>query len=287
MLFATTTLAARVERAECQIAVAFGEIARRRGRDVLLWPIGGATAVFAGTGQPFNKLAGLGFGPAVDDDALDALEAQYDERKAELRVELATLADNTTAHLLTSRGYRLAGYENVLGLELTADVVKGLDVDGPADAVVTPIDPGGIGEWIHTVAEGFSYADSFDGPPPTETFEREVIERVFADVSEVQGMSMYIARRAGVVAGGGALRFSDGLALLSGASTLPAHRRKGVQSILLKARLVDAARRGCDLAIVTTEPASKSQQNVQRIGFTLLYARAVLIRQPGTTRRSE
>ena len=71
---------------------------------------------------------------------------------------------------------------------------------------------------------------------------------------------------------------SDGLAQLSGASTLPAHRRRGVQSALLRARLLDAADSGCDLAVVTTEPASKSQQNVQRAGFALLYARAVLIR---------
>jgi hypothetical protein len=55
-----------------------------------------------------------------------------------------------------------------------------------------------------------------------------------------------------------------------------------VQSALLRARLVDASRQDCDLAIVTTEPASKSQQNVQRAGFALLYSRAVLIRRPRT-----
>jgi hypothetical protein len=51
-----------------------------------------------------------------------------------------------------------------------------------------------------------------------------------------------------------------------------------VQSALLRARLIDAAEQGCDLAIVTTEPASKSQHNVQRAGFALLYSRAILIR---------
>jgi GNAT superfamily N-acetyltransferase len=85
-----------------------------------------------------------------------------------------------------------------------------------------------------------------------------------------------------VVAGGGAVRISDGLVQLAGAATLPSHRRRGVQSALLRARLLDAARQGCDLAVVTTEPASKSQENVQRAGFALLYARAVLIRAPRT-----
>ena len=73
---------------------------------------------------------------------------------------------------------------------------------------------------------------------------------------------------------------SDGLAQLAGASTLPLHRRRGVQSALLRARLLDAASRGCDLAVVTTEPASKSQENAQRAGFTLLYPRAILVRRP-------
>ena len=91
-------------------------------------------------------------------------------------------------------------------------------------------------------------------------------------------MALYLARRDGAIAGGGSIRISDGLAQLSGAATLPAHRRRGVQSALLRARLLDAARHGCDLAVVTTEPASKSQQNVQRAGFSLLYSRAVLMR---------
>jgi GNAT superfamily N-acetyltransferase len=87
-----------------------------------------------------------------------------------------------------------------------------------------------------------------------------------------------VARRDGAAAGGGSLRIVDGLAQLAGASTLPPHRRRGVQSALMRARLVEAAHAGCDLAVVTTEPASKSQENVQRAGFALLYVRAVLVR---------
>jgi len=43
-------------------------------------------------------------------------------------------------------------------------------------------------------------------------------------------------------------------------------------------RLADAQRAGCDLAVVTTSPGSKSQENAQRHGFELLYARAILVR---------
>jgi hypothetical protein len=51
-----------------------------------------------------------------------------------------------------------------------------------------------------------------------------------------------------------------------------------VQTALLEQCLVDAARSGCKLGVVTTLPGSKSEENVQRQGFVLLYTRAVLRR---------
>ena len=56
----------------------------------------------------------------------------------------------------------------------------------------------------------------------------------------------------------------------------PAHRRHGIQNALLAVRLADAAAEGCDLAVIVTQPGSKSHQNAQRCGFHLLYTRAVL-----------
>src|SRR5687768_348301 len=93
MLCATTTMAARIERAEAGVAREFAERARARGRDVLIEAIGGTTAVYGGPGEPFNKVAGLGFAPGVDETSLARLEAAYDARGAEIRVEQASLAD--------------------------------------------------------------------------------------------------------------------------------------------------------------------------------------------------
>lgn len=71
---------------------------------------------------------------------------------------------------------------------------------------------------------------------------------------------------------------TEGVAQFAGAATAPAHRRRGIQSALLTARLADAAAAGCDVAVITTQPGSKSQQNAQRRGFDLLYTRAVLVK---------
>lgn len=178
-------MAARIERAEAGVVREFAERARAGGRDVLIEPLGGTTAVYGGPGEPFNKVAGLGFAPGVDDESLARLEAAYDARHGLRRLRTG------------------------------------------------------------------------------------------------KGAGLYFARRDGEVAGVAYARIADGLLQLAGATTLPAHRRRGIQSALLRARLVEAAASGCDLAVVTVEPASKSQQNVRRAGFALLYPRAVLVRRAG------
>src|SRR4030095_15408713 len=101
-----------------------------------------------------------------------------------------------------------------------------------------------------------------------------------ADMASAEGLSRYVARRDGIVAGGASLRLGGGVALLCGAAALPAHPRHGVHTAPLAARLRMPAEAGCDGAVVTTAPGSKSQENVQRQGFALLYTRAILVRDP-------
>ena len=74
----------------------------------------------------------------------------------------------------------------------------------------------------------------------------------------------YAALRGGVIAGGASFRIAEGVAQLTGAATAPAHRRRGIQTALLSARLAGAAAAGCDVAVITTQPGSKSQPNAQR-----------------------
>jgi ribosomal protein S18 acetylase RimI-like enzyme len=286
MLMATASLAARIERAECATASAFAELARMRQPDTLIAPIGGAAAVYGGPGAPFNKLAGLGFAP-FDEDVLAAIEREFDARQAPLQAEFSALGDTRIATTLARRGYHLVNFEHVLGFELSrAAVERAADEYATAERTGVTVRRMRDDEhrpWIDTVTTGFETPDVFDGPPSHESYSRELLEQVFEDVARIPGMVRYVAHRDGVLAGGGSLRIIDGIAQLAGAATLPEHRRRGVQSALLRARLVDATRSGCDIAIVTTQPASKSQENVQRAGFSLLYARAVMVRQPTPT----
>jgi GNAT superfamily N-acetyltransferase len=275
-LFCDTALAGRIERAEAQLIAGAGEAARRRGGDAsgFVLPVAGGVASFAEEGSPFNKVAGLGFGGVPSPAALDELERAFAALGAPVQIELAHLADPAIAALLTGRGYRLVSFENVLGLALAADPQRVT----PAGVEVRPSGDGEFGAWLDVVADAVAHPDT-QGVPSHEAFPREVVVRAERDLAAA-GTVRYAALRDGVIAGGASIRLAEGIAQLTGAATAPAHRRRGVQTALLSARLADAAAAGCDIAVVTTQPASKSQQNVQRRGFDLLYTRAILVKQP-------
>ena len=135
-----------------------------------------------------------------------------------------------------------------------------------------------LDDWIAVVADGTIHPDT-QGLPWHDEFPREAIENAERDFAAAGG-TRYAAFRDGVLAGGADFRITDGIAQLAGAATAPAHRRHGVQTALVAARLADARAAGCDVAVIVTQPGSRSQQNAQRRGFDLLYTRATLVKHP-------
>ena len=149
-----------------------------------------------------------------------------------------------------------------------------------ADGVtVEPVGPDGFDRFLDVMVES-DLAPDTQGVPAHEEFCRELITAALPDMTQADGFSCWLARVDGEPAGAANLRLMDGLAQFCGAATLPAFRRRGVQTSLVSARLADAAEHGCDVAVVTVQPGSRSHQNVQRRGFELLYARAILNRDP-------
>ncbi len=274
-LFCGIELAARLERVESQL-IAEGAAAaalRRPETPAFSLAIAGGQAAWAGAGSPFNKVAGWGFAGLPELAELEALELRYAALGEPLRVELASLGEPALALLLTGRGYHLAGFEDVLGLALPAEPARRL----PAGVEIRPGGTEDLAAWLDVVVSGFAHPDA-QGVPSDEEFPREVLSWAIGDLAATPGFRRYLAFRGASLAAGASCRFAEGVAQLCGAATLPEHRRHGIQSALLARRLADAAAAGCDLAVVTTQPGSKSQQNVQRLGFSLLYTRAVLIR---------
>lgn len=270
-LFCGTDLARRIEAAEAQLILAATEAGRRRGANALTLPVAGGYACFVEDGSPMNKVVGLGFEGLPDD--WDSIETALHSRGVAVQVELCDLADPVVAATLTERGYVLTGFENVLGRRLPGDSVDVADVE------VRACSADDLDAYIDVVVEGFA-TPSDVGAAAHEEFPRDIIDRAIRDFTEA-GVTDYLARCDGVIAGGGSVRMAEeGIAQLTGAATAPAYRRRGVQAALLATRLRLASEAGCELAVVTTAPGSNSQKNVQRKGFQLLYTRAILVKQP-------
>lgn len=272
-LFCDTDLARRIERAETTFIAASNQAARvRTNGSGFAVPVRGGLASYAEPESPWNKVAGLGFGGVPDDAELTAVERAFASYGCDVQVELSNLADPAVGDLLTGRGYRLASYENVLGL--------------PLDDAGEPVRPDGVevrrcdGDddwqaWLDVIVDAVLYPD-IEGLPWLDDFPRQILINAETDMITA-GAQRYLALVDGVPAGGASMHMADGVAQFS-AGTAPAFRRRGVQSALLAVRVADAFAAGCQLAVVTTQPGSRSQRNVQRRGFQLLYTRAVLVR---------
>lgn len=269
-MFCPPALAAEIDRAEGRFCAAIAELAPDPGARRVA-ALGGGVAIFATADSPINKMIGLGFDGAVDDGPLARVEQHFATHGARLQAEVSTLADPALHRHLCARGYEPSGYENVLGHPLTSVVAP------PSGIAVTRAESHEIPALANVLADAFTSPDlggvGGDVLPP-----HDVMQRWFTTTSRVDGYRAYGAWVDGVLAGAAALRIDGAIAQFSGAGTLPAFRRRGVQTALLRARLQDAAAAGCRVGVVVTQPASQSQQNVQREGFALLYARQLLVK---------
>jgi hypothetical protein len=272
MLHATLDLARRIERAEidfCALAGARGAHGRVSTLDV-----GGGRALFSRTGSPLNKVLGLGLQDPVTETELNRLEAFYAVRQSPAQVELCPLAHADVARRLSERGFLLQGFENELGVEI-APTNGGGDREENAGVRITLATADAADMWTRVTAEGFAAAEHDPGAPP----ESYSIDQLIAMMRQFLHPSIrqYLAWVDGKPAGGVATWVHDRILGIFGASTLPQFRRRGVQTAVTRF-VIDAARGEADLAIATTAPGSTSQRTHERLGFQVLYTRAILVK---------
>lgn len=265
-------LAARIDRTEARLSQGVAQALAATGAPGgLVTPLAGGFAVFARPGSPMNKLIGCGFDGVIDERELAAVEDAWRARGEPVRFELSTLIDAEVFAGLAARGYRLMGFENVLGLALAGyALAPGLGTVAVARALPEEHDA-----WREAAVEASLHDDGTGAV--ADVHSRAALEEAYADFARTPGFAYYLARINGEIAGVATLRIEDGIAQLCGAATLPALRRRGAQGALLTARLREAHDVGCELAVVTVAPGSRSQSNAQRRGFALLYSRAILV----------
>ena len=247
-------------------------------------PISGGVSVYAGPNSPINKVIGLGFDGPLDLRALEEIEREWHARDEAVRVELSILADASVPVALSERGYHLHGYENALGRPLggrcRSSPPSRAGRDGRAAAREDER------TWIDVAVTAFTNLDG-TGSAADDSSQLAAMEEVMTDFAGAPGLQRYLARLDGRPVGVGSLVLSGDLAQLAGAGTLPDARGRGVQKALLHRRLADARAAGANLAVVVTAPGTRSQENVMRRGFILLYTRIILVKRWNPARRPE
>ncbi len=226
--------------------------------------VAGGVAFFGGKDYPSNQMVGMGLYGEVTALDMDRVEHFFRSRGVPSTVVVSPLSDMSLPALLGERGYRIAEFNSVLIRRINAEE----PFEPPAGIVIERVTRQNVSSWTHTLAKGFSQ-------------EVTVGEDVFGGFATLPGALAFLARIDGEAAGGCAGRIipEARIAALFGASTLPEFRGRGVQSALIALRLHEAAKAACEYAVVSANPGSGSQRNMERRGFRVAYTKLVMRRE--------
>lgn len=260
--FADLDLARRLERTESLSNAGFVAARAKAFPDIgANWmEIAGTYAMFDGANSPVTQTFGLGMFEPLTPENLDKIETFFLERGADVCHEVCPLADPSTFALLSDRGYKPIEFSNVLYRPISTDLRLDAPHNGKVQVRLTG--PDEVDLWAQTAFEGWS--------------EFTEVADFLRDLGQVVARSKslsFLAELDGQPIAAGALSINSDVALLAGASTIPSARRQGAQLALLEHRLRYAAKQGCTVAMMVTQPGSGSQRNSERHGFRIAFTR--------------
>ncbi|MBD1208774.1 MAG: GNAT family N-acetyltransferase [Ignavibacteria bacterium] len=267
-MFSDQTLAKRIETAQAQNQMDYADSCHKLkcSTPAVAIVVGSGAALYAGAESPLTQSFGLGFegGDTIESDVesqIETLEEFFFSRGSAAYIEVANLADMNLTLLLGKRGYTVLEYSHVLGFNLAnlehipsplqSYRLAASEIEAAADAV----------------AAGFLEQNIGEGDIPPDFRELFVVSL------HTTGSSGFAVKLEGEIAGAGGITILNNVAMLSGASTQPKFRNRGIQKALIMERLRFAHEAGCDIAVVTTQPGTVSQSNMQAMNFEILYAR--------------
>jgi GNAT superfamily N-acetyltransferase len=259
--FMDLALSRRLERTEGAVGASFTAVQQARAPELgaTWYDFDGTYAIFDGDSSPMTQTFGLGLFAPVSASSLSAIEAFFTSRDAPVMHEVSPLAGIEAVQLLADRNYRPIELSTVL-----AQAIDELPAPPAAPGLhARQIAPADRAAWVETSVAGWSAEPAFAA----------IIRSMAEAASENPAMQHYVVERDGAPVATGSLAIHDGVALLAGASTIPAARGLGAQAVLLGARLAEARRQGCELAMMAAAAGSTSQRNAERRGFRVAYTR--------------
>ena len=145
---------------------------------------------------------------------------------------------------------------------------------GPKGISIEQVDPSNerqVHEYIQVAFGGF-FPEGTELPEPIVAFGKTC--------AGARGYNLFIAREGGEAVGAGGCESGEGVTLLFGTSVKASHRRRGIQQVLMAARLERGRELGSWLAVINSRPGIPTERNAARLGFGMAYSRAVLVK-PG------
>jgi GNAT superfamily N-acetyltransferase len=271
--FSDLALAQRLERAEGDACLQFAAAHRRRmpecGADWM--ECAGAQVVFDGVDSPATQTFGLGLNEELNPDSLDTIESFFRGHGSPVRHEVSPFAGVPALDLLCRRNYRPIETASVLYQPIfQQSASKSPSIQNtpanaqPGEIRVRAIAPDEAELWAAINRRGWTSEN-----PELSDFLLE-----FSSIAANREHAIsFLAELDGVPGAAASLSIYEGVAVFSGATTVPEMRRRGLQSALLSERLRYGSEIGCDLAMMVTLPGSDSQRNAERNGFQIAYTR--------------
>ena len=227
----------------------------------------GGHMIFAGLGSPIGRATGVGLDCPLTSDDVNRIEKFYRERKAPSQVDLCPLHGPEVFEMFKDRGYAIAELNNVLYRKLD----PGEKFPPPPDHCHIRRSPPEEADVTGAIVESAFFPD---GAP-------EPFQGLIAPLYQMEGALAFVATVEGkpFACGTGLVIPQHKVFALCGAGTLTAHRGRGFQTALVRARMAAAAEAGCEYAVVVTQGGSASQRNAERLGFRVAYSKVTVIKQ--------
>ncbi|MFF2889368.1 GNAT family N-acetyltransferase [Paenibacillus sp. NPDC057967] len=258
------TLTARIQQSEAAFMTSrISSIGERIGNPegVEMLKLGNTTAFYIRT-MPwglFNSVRGFSH---EDIGHLDEILTFYRARERRFQMDIDPAGNNEeTLQYLAGKGLLQMGFQSVLyGLPCAEQP------ELPASITIQPIENEAdfdLYARVHCVGAGMSLDD-----------KHHFVNNNIGLLNR-SGWKLFLANWNDIPAAVGVMHIHEGTASLALAATLPEYRRKGLQTALLKWRLHEAYQAGCDLVAGQASFGSSSQHNMERLGMSLAWTRAV------------
>lgn len=231
--------------------------------------IGGGAWVMCGDPQsPLCRAIGLGLDGSIEESVLDRVEELFAEHGHSPKVDVTSVADAGLVEVLRGRGYEPIRTMHVFSRSLgPKDLFRAEGDHTPAEGMaISTVDKEDEEEMLRLATAVASAYEEGNQPG-------EVGLLVMRQLLSQPSVTPFAAYLGGEIAGGGCVATYDGVCALYGAAVLPQFRERGVQTALIKGRLMWSRPSNADVALIQCRPGVATGRNAERFGFTLAYAK--------------